>query len=288
MYKIAILGCENSHANAFLKLIREEEKYHNIEVAGIFSIYPEAAQRLSEEFNVPVMDSFDALVGKIDGLMITARDGKYHYPYAKPYIATGIPMFLDKPITVTQEDAAALVADLKANNVSVCGGSTLMHAPYLKVLKKEIESGEHGKCLGGYFRAPVSLGNEYGNFFFYSAHVISMMTEVFGYYPKTVYASKKNNCVDCVVAYEDVNVHLQYVDGSYVYYAMAAMEKGMIGSNVDTGGYATEFGRFYGILTGAEAGEDYADLTASVFIMNAINRSMETGEVVAIEKLPEA
>ena len=280
MYKIAILGCENSHANAFLKLIRDEEKYHNIEVAGIFSIYPEAAQKLSEEFNVPVMDSFDALVGKIDGLMITARDGKYHYPYAKPYIATGIPMFLDKPITVTQEDAAALVADLKANNVSVCGGSTLMHAPYLKELKKEIESGEHGKCLGGYFRAPVSLVNEYGNFFFYSAHVISMMTEVFGYYPKTVYASKKNNCVDCVVAYEDVNVHLQYVDGSYVYYAMAAMEKGMVGSNVDTGGYATEFGRFYGILTGAEAGEDYADLTASVFIMNAINRSMETGEVI--------
>ena len=288
MYKIAILGCENSHANAFLKLIRDEEKYHNIEVAGIFSIYPEAAQKLSEEFNVPVMDSFDALVGKIDGLMITARDGKYHYPYAKPYIATGIPMFLDKPITVTQEDAAALVADLKANNVSVCGGSTLMHAPYLKVLKKEIESGEHGKCLGGYFRAPVSLVNDYGNFFFYSAHVISMMTEVFGYYPKTVYASRKNNCVDCVVAYEDVNVHLQYVDGSYVYYAMAAMEKGMVGSVVETGGYATEFGRFYGILTGTEAGEDYADLTASVFIMNAINRSMETGEVVAIEKLPEA
>ena len=288
MYKIAILGCENSHANAFLKLIKEEEKYSNIEVSGVFSIYPEAAQKLSEEFNVPVMETFDALVGKVDGLMITARDGKYHYPYAKPYIATGIPMFLDKPITVTQEDAAALVADLKANNVSVCGGSTLMHAPYLKVLKKEIASGEYGKVLGGYFRAPVSLVNEYGNFFFYSAHVISMMTEVFGYYPKTVYASKKNNCVDCVVAYEDVNVHLQYVDGSYVYYAMAAMEKGVIGSEVDTGGYATEFGRFYGILTGAETGEDYADLTASVFIMNAINRSMETGEVVAIEKLPEA
>lgn len=288
MYKIAILGCENSHANAFLKLIRDEEKYHNIEVVGIFSIYPEAAQKLSEEFNVPVMDSFDACVGKVDGLMITARDGKYHYPYAKPYIATGIPMFLDKPITVTQEDAAALVADLKANNVSVCGGSTLMHAPYLKELRKVIADGEMGKCLGGYFRAPVSLVNEYGNFFFYSAHIVSMMTEVFGYYPKSVYAVQKNNCVDCVVSYEDVNVHLQYVDGSYVYYAMAAMEKGMVGNNVDTGGYAAEFARFYGILTGAEAGEDYADLTASVFIMNAINRSMETGKPVEIEKLPEA
>ena len=287
MYKIAILGCENSHANAFLQLIRDEEKYHDIEVCGVFSIYPESAQKLAEAFNVPVMETFDALVGKIDGLIITARDGKYHYPYAKPYIATGIPMFLDKPVTVTQEDAVALVADLKANNVAVCGGSTLMHAPYLKELKKEIASGEYGKALGGYFRAPVNLVNEYGNFFFYSAHAIAMMTEVFGYDPKTVYASRKNNCVDCVVAYEDFNVHLQYVGGSSIYYAMVALEKGMVGSKLETGGYATEFARFYGILTGAEAGEDYADLTASVFIMNAINRSMETGEVVAIEKLPE-
>ena len=75
MYKIAILGCENSHANAFLKLIRENEEYSkNIEVVGIFSIYADAAQKLSEEFNVPVMATFDECVGKVDGLMITARD----------------------------------------------------------------------------------------------------------------------------------------------------------------------------------------------------------------------
>ncbi len=285
MYKIAILGCENSHADAFLKLIHKEEKYSDIEVVGIFSIYPEAAQKLSEQFHVPVMSSFDECVGKVDGIMITARDGKYHYPYAKPYIATGIPMFLDKPITVTQEEARQLVADLKANNVAVCGGSTLMHAPYLKELKKAITDGEMGKALGGFFRAPVSLVNEYGNFFFYSAHVISMMTEVFGYDPKSVYAVKREKTVDCVVSYEDVDVHLSYVDGSYVYYGMVSLEKGVVGGNVDVGGYATEFGRFYGILTGKEAGEDYADITASVFIMNAIYRSMESGKPETIEKL---
>ena len=285
MYKIAILGCENSHANAFLEFIRDEERYHDIEVVGIFSIYPEVAQKLSEEFNVPVMDSFDACVGKVDGLMITARDGKYHYPYAKPYIATGIPMFLDKPITNSQEDTIALVADLKANNVSVCGGSTMRYAPYLEELKKVIADGGMGKCLGGYFRAPVSLVNEYGNFFFYSAHNVSMMTEIFGYYPKSVYACKSGNSLDCVVAYENVNVHLQYIIGSSAYYAMVAMEKGMVSSKVEFGGYATEFEQFYSILTGKDTGEDYTDLTASVFILNAINRSMETGEVVAIESL---
>jgi len=284
MYKIAILGCENSHANGFLNLIRDEEKYHDIKVVGVFSIYPEAAQKLSEEYGVPVMESYDSLVGQVDGIMVTARDGKYHYPYAKPYMAAGIPMFLDKPVTVTEEDARALAADLKANNVPVCGDSTLKYSPYLQDLKKVIADGEMGKCLGGYFRAPVSLVNEYGNFFFYSAHIVSMMTEVFGYYPKTVYAVKKENCVDCIVSYENFNVHLQYVDGNYTYYAMVSMEKGIVGDTLQAS-HEAEFARYYGILTGAQKSEDYADLTASVFIMNALNRSMETGEVVAVDTL---
>lgn len=107
MYKIAILGCESTHAKAFLKIIQTNEKYRDIEVVGVFSTYDEEAQKLSKEFNIPVMASFDECVGKVDGMMITARDGKYHYPYAKPYIAAGVPMFLDKPITSTMEDAAA-------------------------------------------------------------------------------------------------------------------------------------------------------------------------------------
>ena len=82
-----------------------------------------------------------------------------------------------------------------------------------------------------------------------------------------------------------MNVHLQYIIGSSAYYGMVSMEKGVVSGKVEFGGYAREFAQFYGILTGAEQGEDYADLTASVFILNAINRSMETGEVVAIESL---
>ena len=37
MYKIVILGCENSHANNFLRLIAEGH-YPEIEVIGIYTI----------------------------------------------------------------------------------------------------------------------------------------------------------------------------------------------------------------------------------------------------------
>ena len=45
MYKVVILGCENSHANNFLRLIAEGH-YPEIEVIGIYSNEPEAVQKL--------------------------------------------------------------------------------------------------------------------------------------------------------------------------------------------------------------------------------------------------
>ena len=37
MYKIAILGCENTHANSFLRQIYKKGRHTDIEVIGIYS-----------------------------------------------------------------------------------------------------------------------------------------------------------------------------------------------------------------------------------------------------------
>ena len=51
------------------------------------------------------MENADDLVGQVDGVMVTARDGKHHLPYVKPYLEAGIPVFMDKPITVKIDEA---------------------------------------------------------------------------------------------------------------------------------------------------------------------------------------
>ena len=52
MYKIVILGCENSHANGFLNFFKDKD---DVECIGVYSDDLEAAQKLNEQFNVPVM-----------------------------------------------------------------------------------------------------------------------------------------------------------------------------------------------------------------------------------------
>ena len=50
MKKIAILGCENSHANSFLTFIGEREEFSDVEVVGVYSNETEAAKKLNGKF----------------------------------------------------------------------------------------------------------------------------------------------------------------------------------------------------------------------------------------------
>ena len=279
MYKIAILGCENSHANSFLDFIIKDEVYTDIEVVGVYSEDIEAANKLNEKYGVYVAKSYDEFVGKLDGLVITARHGGKHYEFAKPYIKMGIPMFIDKPITVTEEDAINLKNDLVSNNVRVCGGSMCKFPEFVQELKKNVSEKKYGEVYGGYLRTPVSMVNDYGNFFFYSQHQVQVLGEIFGYYPNSVKAFVNGDVITCIVRYDNYDVTLEFVENNYSYYAGISCEKkGIFSEYFLDGCPQLEFDAFYNLLKGEAQHESYDDFLAPVFILNAIDRSIKSGE----------
>ncbi len=283
MYKVAILGCENSHANSFLRAVLEEKLVDDVEFVGVYSDEPEAARKVSETFGVPVAESYDEFVGKVDGIMITARHGDRHYEYAKPYIGSGIPMFIDKPITCTEGDAAAFKAELEAHNVAVCGGSACIYSEWIQKLKSSVASQDNGKVLGGYFRMPVLTLDQYGGFFFYSQHMVQVMTEIFGTDPRAVRAVSKNGTISCLVRYQDFDVNLAYVEGNHLYYAGVSQEKAFEGATYELGdSYDKELMEFCRLLHGGEQKQSYEDFFAPAYILNAIDRAVRSGEEEAI------
>ncbi len=126
MKKIVILGCENSHADMFLGFMKGNEKYADLQVAGVYSDDKTAAEKLAEKYGVKVMSAYDEAVGKVDGVIVTARHGNNHYKYAAPYIKTGVPMFIDKPVSIAETDALKLARECKAAGVKLTGGSCFM------------------------------------------------------------------------------------------------------------------------------------------------------------------
>jgi len=286
MYKVAILGCENSHANMFLRLIKNID---DIEVVGIFSEFQEAAEKLNAKFGAPIMKSYDELVGQLDGLIITARHGKNHYKYAKPYLDSKIPLFIDKPMTICEHEAVEFMNILKNNNIPSCGGSMVMYADHILSLKEMIARGEHGKVIGAYLRAPLHSDSEHGGFYFYAQHLVQVICELFGYYPNTVHAFKKNDTITVITRYDDYDITGVYYDTDpAIYYAGVNFEKTYVGQvyPLDNAG-EREFETFHTILKGGEQHLSYEELFAPVFIMNAIERSLESGKEEPVHRSNE-
>ncbi len=289
MYKIAILGCENSHADAFVDYALNSGKISDVEIVGVYSDEEAANERLREKFGVYTAKSYDEFVGKIDGLMITARHGDNHYKYAKPYIESGIPMFIDKPVTISEEDAVEFMKELKANNVRVTGGSCCVYDSLVQHLKSAIECGRYGKAYGGFLRAPLGANEKYGGFFFYSQHLVQVMCEIFGYYPESVKMYEKNEVLTYVARYKDYDIVGEFIDGNFTYYVSASLEKDIIGDTflVDASCFAVEFEEFYKLLKGEAQRQSYEEFIAPIFILNAMQRSIESGKEEKINKIEE-
>ena len=286
MKKVVILGCENSHANSFLDFIRNEEKYKDVEVVGIYSDDMEAANKLKEKFDAPVMNSYDEAVGKVDGVIVTARHGANHYKYAKPYIASGVPMFIDKPITICGQEAVTFMRECRDAGVKITGGSCCKHADVVKEIKAMNETRKRGNTYSGFVRAPISLDNVYGGFYFYSQHLIEMLCEMFGRYPLSVKAFKNANKITIVFRYEDYDVTGLFIDGNYKYNVAISDDEGTYALEADIGRscFIAEFDEFYELLSGEEQKISYDDFISPVFILNAINESLETGEEVKVKE----
>ena len=287
MKRIAILGCENSHANAFLKFIREKEEFSDVLVVGVYSDERVAAEKLREQFGVPVMDSYEEAVGKIDGLIITARHGDNHYKYAKPYIDSGIPMFIDKPITVSEEEAIEFMRRLRDNGVRVSGGSSLKQDVYVRRLKQDAEEHVGGATIGGLVRAPYQSENAYGGFYFYAQHLVEMVCEIFGRFPLSVTVKQNGKQLHVLFHYGDYDCVGLFCDNNYFYYASRMAESDVqsfvIPSTEDW--FYAEFKEFYGILSGEPQAIAYDEFIAPVYIMNAIQRSLSTGKEEPVRRI---
>ncbi|MBQ7725663.1 MAG: Gfo/Idh/MocA family oxidoreductase [Clostridia bacterium] len=282
MYKIAILGCENSHANAFLDFI-EEGLYPEIEVIGIYSDEETAVKGLNEKYHVPIMPHYDTLVGKVDGIMITARHGDRHLEYATPYFSTGIPMFIDKPITISEQDALTLMRQAKKNHVRLCGGSTCAHVAETKELK-QYRLEQLDKIAGGQVLCPIQFHSIYGGFFFYAQHLVQVVMEIFGENPCSVIAQKVENKASLILKYPTFIVNATYVEGLRFYHADVFTNSEIISRNlsITADSFHHEMDAMMKLLQGEEMEYSYDSFIKPVFIMNAIHTSLAQGKKIEI------
>ncbi len=285
MFKVGLYGVENSHANAFCKEFRDNPAYADFKVTSVGGIYPESVAKLSETYGADIENDPEEMAKKVDCAMITCRDGKYHLAAALPFIRRKLPIFLDKPLTVTEADCETLAREVKQYGKLFVGGSSVKIADDVEEL---LRLKEDKTVLAGSITCPISLENPYGGFFFYSAHLAETLLRVFGYEPKTVEVHSMPGGLHGTVYYENFPVHFTYLQEVYDYAIEVDTSKGIFQKHLDLSCiFKKETEAFSRLVRYGETDFSVYELTKSVYVLSAMYRSLENGKPEPIGSLPK-
>lgn len=284
MFRVGILGTENSHAMAFAQILNGLNpefagRFDDFRVVAVGGIDPEASRKVAENCGIDTIAAQpEEMLGLVDAVMITCRDGKYHAPYARPFIEAGIPAFIDKPFTSNPDEALALAKLAKEKKVPLVGGSSVKLTD--AVIKLQALAKEAGSTLaGGDVTAPVSLTNDYGNFWFYASHLAECSLTIFGLHPEWVWANRTGQGVTVIVHYDGFDITNHFIEGVYDYTGTVITPKGVIHEVISLDQiYAKECSCFANMMRNGVMSHSYDELVSPVYLMAAIEKSFLTGE----------
>jgi len=293
MFKIGIIGSDNSHAEAFSKLVNipdpltGEFRFPDFRVTAIFGLDKARTEEVAREGRIEfIAETPGQMMGRVDAVMVVFRHGDLHAEYALPFIEAGIPTWVDKPFSISNEDAKRMIDAAKRNNTLLAGGSTCKFIYDILMTRNEVKNESRiGSFKTAVMNFPATLDNEYGGIYFYGAHLVEMAMAAFGYDAVSVVASEKNGLVTAIVKYDRYQVTLNFIPGLYEYYAILYGEKGVIKREIDINDcYVKGFESFAEMLRSRKMPLSFETLYKPVALLNAIVKAYETGDEIYLDQ----
>ena len=203
--------------------------------------------------------------------------------YAIPFLKRKIPVFVDKPFTISGKDALSIIEAAEKYNTPLMGGSSLKYAPDTMILK-ELLINETKNIKTAALNFPATIKNPYGNLHFYGSHLVEMALEIFGYDCISVNSFEKNGTVTSVLGYDKYNIILNFIPDSKRNYCVIFTEKDTIIREIDISlVFKEQMHRFMDMLDTKVQPQDLSCLYKSVKVVNAIIESYEKNREVIIK-----
>lgn len=147
--RLGIIGTDTSHVIAFTKAFNGPPGPDHVEGARVVAAFkggsPDVeasytrvdkyAEQLAREFNVEIVPDIASLCGKVDALLLESVDGRTHLPQFREAVKCGKPVFIDKPLAATLEDAREIARLARQHNVPWFSSSSLRWSEHVLATK---------------------------------------------------------------------------------------------------------------------------------------------------------
>ncbi|MFJ7495694.1 Gfo/Idh/MocA family protein [Streptomyces sp. NPDC097727] len=171
--RIGIVGTENTHVDHIIGHLNVREAGGDARVVALSGGHSRRNDTLASTGGIEkVVDEPAGLLGLVDAVIVADRHGAHHRDQAAPFLAEGLPVFVDKPLACTVEDAQAVIDTALAHEAPLTSSSALRWIPDTDALvARTARVGQpHVVVASG----PADPDGEYGGIFFYGIHPVEV------------------------------------------------------------------------------------------------------------------
>jgi predicted dehydrogenase len=191
--RLGLIGLDTTHALTFTDLLHNPYNDDHIPGAKIVAAFPGGSAdmpisasrvesftaQLRTKYNVPIMDSPEAVADAADVVFILSSDGRTHPGLFRSVAGRGRPVFVDKPFAISGEEAELIFSIARETNTKVFATSAFRYADGLVTALKNIHaSAEKIKSCKVIYWGQIEPTQ--GRFFWYGIHGAEMLMTVMG------------------------------------------------------------------------------------------------------------
>jgi predicted dehydrogenase len=274
--RVGIIGLDTSHAGAFTDVLNDPKAAADVAGCRVVAAYPKGSPDIPSSVSrvpkytadmkhrgVEIVDSIDALLEKVDCVLLETNDGRPHLEQLQLCLKAGKPTFIDKPIAASLADAVAIFAAAKAADVPVFSSSSLRYGKNTQAAA----NGALGEIQSAQTSSPASLEPSHPDLFWYGIHGCESLFTVMGTGCKSVTRTEEDGKIVVTGTWQDGRVGTFKEGKGYSGTAQGSKAEGPVGGYDGYRPLVVEIVRFFKTkkapVTAEETLEIYAFMEAA-------------------------
>lgn len=198
--KLGMIGLDTSHVVAFTKILNDPKAKGHVKGAKVIAAFKGGSpdvkasyervdrftKTLVETYGVKLYPSIEQLCEQVDAVLLESVDGRPHLAQARPVILAGKPLFIDKPLAGSFEDAVEIYRLAAKHKVPVFSSSSLRWGRQ----SQAVRNGSIGKVTYCQTHSPCSIEPHHPDLYWYGIHGVESLFTVMGTGCQTVRRGK--------------------------------------------------------------------------------------------------
>jgi predicted dehydrogenase len=197
--RIGIIGFDTSHVPAFTRLLNDAQDPFHVPGGRVVAGFPSFSKDLeasysrvdgfvadvSGPYGVEIVDSAEALVDRVDAVLLESVDGRRHLAEIRPVLAARKPVYVDKPLAASYREAAEIARLAAHYRCPLFSSSSLRFDANIAAVKADPGL---GKVLACDAFSPAKLDPTNPGLFWYGIHGVEILYTFMGVGCQSVYA----------------------------------------------------------------------------------------------------